>query len=101
MDALELRQQLIESMVVGLKTMAKERAETNGGFRYAELVGRMDTMRTTIEFLQSADIGPCANCPKDSAAKQGPRKGCEQCGGECQGHPDSGDKPKRSRKGKA
>ena len=95
MDGLELRQTLMEALAAGLKALAEERKTANGHY-HAELVGRMDATRNILDFLVNAQVESCPGAEK---------KGCEECGGECQGHPDSGgpeEKPKKkAKKGKA
>ena len=97
MDGLALQQSLMASLVNGLKTLAEERRTSTSPFHYAEVVGRMDTMQTVLEYLRSADISPCDNC---ASVKDGAKKGCAKCNGVCQGHPDTGENPpKRKRSG--
>lgn len=84
MDGQELRTQMMQSLVLGMKNIAEERKTTNSGPYYAELTGRLDAMRTILDYLM--------NTPPPAEEQQGPKKGCEECGGECQGHPDSGGK---------
>ena len=71
MDGLELRQTLMQSLALGMKTMAEERKTANGSY-HAELVGRMDTARSILEFLVNAQVDPCPGA--DDNAKQGEEK---------------------------
>lgn len=88
MDGAALKTQLMQSLAMGLKQLVDDRAETNSGYRYAELTGRMEAMRTMLDFLQEASLDPCANC---QAVKDGSKK-----------EPEVGEnqpKPKRKKKG--
>ena len=67
MDGLELRQQMMQSLALGLKNMAEERKATNSGYRYAELTGSIETMRTMLEFLINAEVGPSEGVGADKA----------------------------------
>ena len=60
MDGQELRADLMKSLVLGIKTIAEERKTTNGTPYYIELGGRMDAMRTILDYLMGVDTTPPA-----------------------------------------
>lgn len=96
MDGLELRQTMIQTLVNSLKQSGEERKEADSGIRFAELTGRIEALRTLLDFLLNVQVDPCSGA--DDTAKEGPKQGCEECGGECQGHPDSGGEEKEDGK---
>lgn len=53
MDALELRNQLIQSLLTGLDVLTAERAVTTNGFLYIELTGRIDEARLLLNVLKA------------------------------------------------
>ena len=83
MDDQELRTDMLKSLVIGMKNISDERKTTNGTPYFIELGGRLEAMRTMVDYLMGLGDLPAEE-------QQEPKKGCDECKGECQGHPDSG-----------
>lgn len=60
MDGQELRAEMMKSLMLGIKNIAEERKTTNGTPYYIELGGRLDAMRTMLDYLMGVDTTPTA-----------------------------------------
>lgn len=87
MDSQELRNEMLRSLMLGMKNIAEERKTASGSPHFIELGGRLEAMRTMMDYLMGIGDLPVEE-------QQEPKKGCEECGGECQGHDDSGGEDK-------
>ncbi len=80
MEAQEALTQLLGSLVNLMKELAKERKEAKDAY-YAELTGRIETMRTVVIFLQqSLQPNPAGQAEKPAeepkaAIESKPKKG--------------------------
>lgn len=74
MDALELRQTLLNDLVAGLKKSVEERNDTSSAPHFNYLTGRIETLRTIVEFLVNLQVdGPTPQVeaePKRKKAKE-------------------------------
>ena len=67
MDAAALRTEMLQSLAVGMKNLLEERKLTNSGPYYGELTGRLDSMRTIVDYLMNVDTTPEAPKEKEEA----------------------------------
>ena len=69
MDALELRQTLLNDLVAALKKSVEERTETSSSPHHNYLTGRIETLRATVDFLMNlqTEVPPAPPAPKAEA----------------------------------
>ncbi len=81
MDALELRQTLLNDLVAGLKKSVTERSEASSVAHAHYLTGRIETLRSIVEFLVNfqadAPVPEAPAAPEEKEDKPKRKKGKE------------------------